>query len=203
MRSIRGSAAAAATTLTVALLISACTTGGGAETESLSTVPTPPTQSSPIDDAAEEVQEDASPAPDTQPTQDLQVEGIFEAALAVVPGVVIGIEDDTHGGTPVWEVLVRSEDGTGTEVKIDQATGKVVAQEPERLSALKATATQVSIEQAIAVALTEVPGTLLEMELDDEKGAVIWEAKVRGEAGVQKVKIDATTAEVLQVKKDH
>ena len=218
MRSTGVSAAAAAATLTAALLLSACTTGGSSGAEPLTSVATAPAQSSSVDssnpaesgDAKEQpesgaagVEEAAPSTASTESAQDLQVAGIFETALAAVPGVVIGIEDETYRSVPVWTVLVRTAGGGGTEVKIDQVSGEVLAQEAEDLSRFQAQSTQVSVEQAIAVALTEVPGTLLEMELDDEKGTVIWEAKVRGANGVQKVKIDAATAEVLRVKKDH
>lgn len=216
MRSTTASVTAAATTLTIALLLAGCSTGGDSGSESLSESSSTSEQSS-VSDAAAESGDLAAPSesggettgegtgegtgPSTeQDSENAEFTGILEAALVAVPGVVVGLEEGTHRSIPVWEVLVRAADGSGVEVKVDRATGEVVAQESESLDHVEATPPEVTIEQAIAVALTQVPGSLVEIELDDEDGVVVWEAKIRGTSGVQKVELDATTAGIIRVK---
>jgi uncharacterized membrane protein YkoI len=62
---------------------------------------------------------------------------------------------------------------------------------------------KVSLENARATALKEVPGTVLHEELEDEHGRCIYEFKIRPSAAsdqrIREVSIDANTGSVVEV----
>ncbi len=212
MRNTYGSLAAAALTLTMALLASGCasgdTAGGSSDGDGSGSAPAATQSSGGADDKAgesdpaDEAGQEASSTDTNEDLVDPQIRRAFEVALQAAPGTVIGFEDDTHHGEAVWEVLVRGADGSGTEVKISQASGEIVSQESERLSAEESLPNKVSIEAAIGIALTEVPGDLMEIELDDHDGSLVWEADIKAPDGKWEVKIDANSAQVVKVERD-
>ena len=58
----------------------------------------------------------------------------------------------------------------------------------------------VTEEAAIKIALEQVPGTVEEVELEDENGTIIYEIEIKAEDGTeQEVDIDATTGDVVKV----
>lgn len=55
----------------------------------------------------------------------------------------------------------------------------------------------------LAIANQQVPGDVIEVELEDEHGALIYEIKIlTGTGRVREVKIDARTGKVLQIEDD-
>jgi hypothetical protein len=69
--------------------------------------------------------------------------------------------------------------------------------------ALAARDLKVSIEQAVQIALSKVPGTLVKAEVDNEKGQLIWEIEVL-DVKQQSVdfEIDAKTGAVIKQQAD-
>ncbi len=66
-----------------------------------------------------------------------------------------------------------------------------------------ATATGLTEEQVIAIALEEVPGEVQEVELESEDGMQVYEVEVMSAEGVEmEVEIAAETGEVLEVAAD-
>lgn len=63
---------------------------------------------------------------------------------------------------------------------------------------------QVSADQAIQTALQKVPGTVVEVELEEEKDhKAIWEVEiVTADSKLMEVEIDAKTGEVLEVEEE-
>jgi uncharacterized membrane protein YkoI len=55
----------------------------------------------------------------------------------------------------------------------------------------------------LAIATKEVPGDVIEVELEDERGALVYEIKVLTSTGrVREVEIDARTGAVLKIEDD-
>lgn len=140
---------------------------------------------------------DPGPPPSGGP---LDAQAAVGAALAAVPGgAVIEIEREMYLGQAVWEIVVRESNGQGVELKITVTTGDIVRREAETLPAYaQQAAPAVDIRAAMAAALVAIPGTIDEVELDWERGRLVWEIDIITTGG-QKVEIDidATTGEII------
>ena len=129
-------------------------------------------------------------------------EEAVQIALKRVPGEVVEIELEGHKSDPVWEVVVRGEDGAGSELKIDALSGEILKEKSEDLSKGQEETPKVSALEAIDIALEAMPGTLKEAELELEDSVLIWEVKVRAEnSDKYKFEIDADTGEILKQEK--
>ncbi|MCP9832845.1 MULTISPECIES: PepSY domain-containing protein [unclassified Cyanobium] len=72
---------------------------------------------------------------------------------------------------------------------------RIVAQSP---------APAITIQQAITKATAAVPGgRVIKMDLDREKGRVIWEALVESPTGRFEIYVDATTGQILKKERDY
>lgn len=61
----------------------------------------------------------------------------------------------------------------------------------------------ISIEEAMTIALQQVPGHVVKAELEYDQGAVVYEIDIRTRDGQKyEVKVDANTGNVLRVKLD-
>lgn len=59
------------------------------------------------------------------------------------------------------------------------------------------------LTKILAIANEQVPGDVIEVELEDEKKALIYEIKIlTGTGRVREVKIDARTGKVLEIEDD-
>lgn len=66
-----------------------------------------------------------------------------------------------------------------------------------------ATATGLTEEQVIEIALTEVPGQVLEVEFEHHRGQPVYEVEIRADTGAEfEVEIAAETGNILAVKAD-
>ena len=62
---------------------------------------------------------------------------------------------------------------------------------------------KITQDEAINAALEKVPGTVEEVELEDEKGTIVYEIELVSTDGTEhEVKVDAQTGEVLKVEAD-
>ncbi|MDN5797383.1 MAG: PepSY domain-containing protein [Intrasporangium sp.] len=127
-------------------------------------------------------------------------------ALAAVPnGKVVSIELERSSGTIVWEVDVATSTAIH-EVHVDVAQGKVVANRPDRSSnevakkQRRLQTAKLTYVQAIEAAATAVPGGhLVELDLDESHGKIVWEADVITDGPVKHdLKIDAITGKVIE-----
>lgn len=142
--------------------------------------------------------DDDTPATEA-PAGPLDAVGAIEAALAHAPGAVVEVDAEPRR----WEVTVLRENGTGVELYIDAASGEVTRERDARLSRVQSTAPKVTAAEAIGIALGNTPGQIIELDLDTERGAVVWELLVRADAGGRfEIYVDATTGEVLKVERD-
>lgn len=61
----------------------------------------------------------------------------------------------------------------------------------------------ISIEEAMMIALQQVPGHVVKAELEYDGGSVIYEIEIRSRDGQKyEVKVDANSGKVLKVKLD-
>lgn len=68
----------------------------------------------------------------------------------------------------------------------------------------QAPAPAITIQQAITKATAAVPGgRVIKIDLDREKGRVIWEALVESSKGRFEIYVDATTGEILKKERDN
>ncbi len=146
--------------------------------------------------ATAEDDDDENTTPATQaPEGRLDAAGAIAAALAHTPGAVVEVDADLR----VWEVTVLRADGTGVELYIDATSGEITRQRDKRLTTVQRTAPQVTAAEAIGLALAHTPGTIIELDLDTHRGAVVWEVLVRADAGGRfELYIDAATGQVVK-----
>jgi len=66
-----------------------------------------------------------------------------------------------------------------------------------------AEATGLTEDQIIEIALTEIPGEVLEVEMDDEDGVTIYEVEILDDDGVEfELILAADTGEILEVEEE-
>ncbi|WP_159328418.1 PepSY domain-containing protein [Streptomyces tendae] len=137
------------------------------------------------------------------------------AALADTPGTAVSAELDDDGDDrrerAAWEVDVLSGDGTWHSVRVDPATGKVLASErdddeddtAEVRAALKGT----SVDAAEAAKAAAGHGTVTSVELDDDgdhgDGRPAWEVETHASGkGEQDWRVDPKTGKVTADRSD-
>ncbi|RDW22319.1 hypothetical protein CWR48_01025 [Oceanobacillus arenosus] len=145
-------------------------------------------------------------------------EAATQTALDQVPGTVGNVELEDEDGTIVYSIEVTAQDGTQQEVKVDATTGEVTKVEAaeaddeeadgeeaddDQSQAELAKQATVTKEAATQTALDQVPGTVGDVELEDENGTIVYSIEVTAQDGTQQeVKVDATTGKVVNVEND-
>ncbi|WP_347351470.1 PepSY domain-containing protein [Intrasporangium sp.] len=127
------------------------------------------------------------------------------ARTALPSGRILSIELERSSGTVVWELDVVTRAAVH-EVHVDAVKNKVIANRPDHSAAKVAKAhdrldrADVSYSEALRTAARTVSGgRVVELELDDSHGAVIWEANVITTGPVRhELEIDARTGKVLE-----
>ena len=141
-----------------------------------------------------------------------------KTALEKVPGTVNEVELEDEDGTIVYGIEVVSTDGTQQDVKVDAQTGKIVKVEADdeengeendeeendaQSQAELAKQAKITEEEATKTALEKVPGTVNEVELEDENGTIVYGIEVVSTDGTQQdVKVDAQTGKIVKVEAD-
>ena len=77
------------------------------------------------------------------------------------------------------------------------------AREHEEIRAALQRGEVLPLAKILAIAQEKVPGDVLEVELENERGALVYEIKVLTESGrVREIKIDARQGTVLEIEDD-
>lgn len=176
----------------VLLLTAGCTSATG---------PSAPTvEESAQPDPSPSATEDA-PTPDEEPTgapgsADPAVRAA-EAALAARPGAVISVDPESGD---VWSVLVRTEAGDGVELYVDAVSGEVRRERGEALpSAARSSAPAITAGAAMDIALGALSdGQIRELDLDTDRGAMVWEILADENGRLIEFYVDATTGDILK-----
>ncbi|MEK6903414.1 MAG: PepSY domain-containing protein [Nanoarchaeota archaeon] len=139
--------------------------------------------------------------------KDISEEQAKAIALSVVNGVITEIEEKTVNGVTFYEVEI--DDGRlEIEIKIDKRNGDILQTTREEkddndasVSAeeLKTIGGILTEEQAKAIALATVPGTVISVETERENGRLIYGFEIAAQNDVAEVEIDAETGEVLEI----
>lgn len=140
-------------------------------------------------------------------------------ALQRVSGEIIESELDRETGRLVYEFKIRDKNGKNQEVLVDAQTGEMVSVEEEKdgdddgdddkydtPEMQKELAKEAKISPAAArqTALARVAGTVVESELDMEKGKVVYEFEIRDKNNKTfDVLVDAKTGEIVGVEADN
>lgn len=197
------------TAAVLALSLSACgSSGGGDDTAAVTEETAGSTEQSPVvqsPEAAQSPEEEQSPTTDADTVVDGPIDPARAAEIALerVPGTVVGIEAERKRNAEIWEVIVRGEDGSGTELYIDRTTGEILDQSSERLSRAQRETPAISVVDALDIAFSAVPGTLIEIDLDTERSTLQWEVEIQADAGGRfEIYIDATTGDILKQEQD-
>lgn len=171
------------------------TTGCGGSDEATSETPTVEASQTPTSEATGATPTESDSPADALTHADPAARAAQGALVAVPGGAVISIDPESGD---VWSVLVRTPDGSGTEVYVNAATGEVVRQQSEPLPAeARAAAPTVTAIAAIDTALAARPGAVRELDLGTEQSVVVWEILVRN-GGETEFYIDAATGAVVK-----
>lgn len=127
-------------------------------------------------------------------------------AQNAVPGSTVTSLDLEQNGK-AWEVELTTSDGTEHEVHVSADGSKILSgpsvehddADDMAKHVRRVKAATVDFEAAAGKVLSHVPnGTILELELDEENGVVVWEAEVNDSTGAKfDVLIDAGSGELI------
>lgn len=127
-------------------------------------------------------------------------------ALEKVPGTVDEVELENEDGLIVYEFEIVGEDGSEQDIEVDAKTGEIVKVEADDdenddfSQADLAKQAKITKDEASEKALEQVPGTVTEVELDDENGLVVYDVEINAEDGTQQsVEVDAKTGKIVNV----
>ncbi|MEK3785509.1 PepSY domain-containing protein [Paenibacillus sp. FSL K6-1230] len=154
--------------------------------------------------------------------QRIGAEQAVQKALAAFNGTVEGVELERKGTSLYYEVDIENSQGQERDVLVDAYTGKVLkirmdddhdkvisrqsgqsAQSSSSTNKQTSSNTVINEQKAADIALKQVNGSrVLELELDRERGKLVYEIEVRISGGTADVVIDAGTGKVLHVDKD-
>ena len=133
------------------------------------------------------------------------VQAIRLATTTVKPGRVFDLDLDSERGRLVWDVDVASR-GRELEVRIDARSGRVLRVERDRTPdpemALLAAA-RVPAARAVRISSAAVRGARLDgLELERERGRVVWKAELTRSGVEYDVVVDARSGQVLRRRVD-
>lgn len=144
-------------------------------------------------------------------------------ALNKVAGTVNESELEDEDGVVVYGFEIQTASGEVNDVKVNAINGDIVKVEndanddengteeseendgeenDDNIAELQAKA-KLTSDEAQAIALKEVPGTVNKTELEDEDGVVVYGFEIQSTNGVQDVKIDAAIGKVVKVETDN
>ena len=127
----------------------------------------------------------------------------IEIALGKVNGTPVEVELEKEDGKLIFVVEVDTGNGI-TEIEIDTSNGDVieVEEEDDDEDGINHTLVGITLEQAIDIATAEVPGDLIEAELDNENNMLLYEVAIGTADGVLDVKLDAEDGTVIKIETD-
>ncbi|WP_347352646.1 PepSY domain-containing protein [Intrasporangium sp.] len=128
------------------------------------------------------------------------------ARSAVAGGTVVSIDLDRDRN--LWEVDLVTNGGVQHEVHVSREGTKVVSgprieqqsAEDKAENVRAAQAATLDYRKAAAAVLAARPDTITELNLDDHRGTIVWEADVTSSGTTYEVLIDAGSGKVLQNK---
>jgi uncharacterized membrane protein YkoI len=141
---------------------------------------------------------------------------VRELVLAQHPGTITEFELEKDFNKAVYEVEVIS-DGIEYDLKLDGDTGEVLRTKEKELANQveftdddsddlyeskndnQANGEKISLEKAEEIALKEFPGTVKQLELDEDDDRLIYEIEIRNGEEEAEIEIDAFTGDILEL----
>ena len=128
-------------------------------------------------------------------------------ALSIAKGIITEIEEKTVKGTTFYEVEIDA-GSQEIEIKIDKRNGDILQTVREEKGDEDETVSQEELrtiggilteEQAKAIALAAVPGSVIGVETERENGQLIYGFEIAAQNDVAEVEVDATTGEIIEI----
>ena len=141
------------------------------------------------------------------PLKEISKEQAKTIALSVAKGTIGEIEEKTAKGVTYYQVEIE-DDTMETEIKINKYSGailKVTKEEkdeeeeeidPATLQTMSGVLTE---EQAKAIALEHIEGTITGFEVERENGRLVYGVEMTAQGDVVEIEIDGETGEILEV----
>lgn len=185
----------------VALLVSGC--GDDNEGDQVNTTQGTPSPTGTPPNADEPDENSPVPTGDASPAGGLSAAEVIDKALGEVEGDVLSLDREDDDSR--WEVLVRASDGAGTEVWVDPTSGDVLDQRSENVpSEARDGAPKFTAKEAVEAATSAVAdGTVTDLDIDRERGKVVWDVVVEANGAETDVQIDAASGEILKQELDN
>ena len=128
---------------------------------------------------------------------EFDMENAALAASKVMAGEIIEIELEMDDAKAVWEVDIVNEANQLVTVEIDGQTGEVLSTNTDDDAAMPL-ANAVNLSQAVNIVKAVEQGVIVEAELENDDGLLIWEVETIGAGNEEtEFRIDAETGEVL------
>ncbi|GAA0361256.1 PepSY domain-containing protein [Bacillus horti] len=125
-------------------------------------------------------------------------QGEYDVKLDAVTGEILKVKQEKvlQGNEQSNSNQQNENQGSNTNDR-EAATGGEQQQTPESTQAQQNSTTMISMDEAVAIALERVPGTLKEAELDRDDGRLVYEIEIKTETGEADIDVDAYTGEIV------
>jgi len=137
-------------------------------------------------------------------TPTLSSDQAISIATSIISGTVEEIEFEKINGRLLYSVEIENSQGE-FDIKIDPYTGEVVKVEQETsvgIKELELLIPKVSEDQAKAIALTRVKGTVKEIEIEKVNGNYMYQVEITKSGSEYEVSIDIMTGQILSVEEE-
>jgi len=129
----------------------------------------------------------------------IDIRGAISIGLKEYQGIVTEIELDTENGQLVYEVEIVS-GNEKAELDINAYTGEILLISTQGSDGIEGdTSSFLNIKKIIGNALNEFPGTVVEMELDDDDDSYIYEIEIKSGNTSKEIEVDAYTGDVIDI----
>jgi uncharacterized membrane protein YkoI len=153
-------------------------------------------------------EKDEKVSPEEAKQAKITMETARATALNRVNGTITEEDLEKENGRLQYSFDIRDSNGKIWDVEIDAITGEVLKaddeeddddDDAENISPADTKAVKISMEAARAIALKRVSGTIVEEELEKEKGRLQYSFDIRDSSGkIWDVEVDAKTGKILK-----
>jgi len=125
----------------------------------------------------------------------------IDIALNKFQGTVKEIQLDSDNGRLLYEIEVIS-NHVEMEFEIDAHTGKILEEDRGKTKKNYDKLSVISAKDALDIAFSKFSGTLIELELEEDDGFLIYEIEIKSGREEAEIEINAYTGEVLFIEID-
>ena len=149
---------------------------------------------------------DSQPKVMSSDAQYISLEQAKTIALSTTEGVITEAVLEKKNGVSVYTIEI-TKDNQETEITINPTDGSVLSTETdteeeitrEDINSIQKTMTE---SKAGEIALSRVPGTVINIDIEKENGKILYNVEVRDGNGIAEIEIDAETGAVLEVERE-